>query len=164
MYSCKVHKPDFFTEQRVCTHYHPLRVMADGHTEMGNNLSSDEEEARHQAFKNTRIREFYKQGFEAGLEVASEEVIRVDSVKLLIVSFKVSLPATQRTQALALYKEGYEVGQRIYRRKVGYTHIGCVALLYLSRSLSMTPQGTGRVVASPSVSYRYLVCIVSLLF
>ena len=99
--------------------------MADGHTE----TSSDEEEARHQAFKNTRIREFYKQGFEAGLEVASEEVIRVDSVKLLTVSFKVSLPATQRTQALALYKEGYEVGQSIYRRKVGYIFISRGAIL-----------------------------------
>ena len=90
--------------------------MADGYTE----TSSDEKEARHQAFKNTRIREFYKQGFEAGLEVASEEVIGLDSVELLTVILKVSLPVSQRTQALALYKEGYEVGQTIFRRKVGY--------------------------------------------
>jgi len=66
--------------------------MADGHTE----TSSDEKEARHQAFKNTRIREFYKQGFEAGLEVASEEVIGLDSVELLTVILKVSLPVSQR--------------------------------------------------------------------
>ena len=57
--------------------------MADAHTEMGNNLSSDEEEARHQAFKDTRTREFFKQGFEAGLEVASEEVVGPDLVELL---------------------------------------------------------------------------------
>ena len=43
--------------------------------EMGNNLSSDEEEARHQAFKDVRTRAFFKQGFEAGTEVASEEVV-----------------------------------------------------------------------------------------
>ena len=57
--------------------------MADAHTEMGNDLSSLEEEARHQAFKDTRTREFFKQGFEAGLEVASEEVVGPGLVELL---------------------------------------------------------------------------------
>ena len=132
--------------------------MADGHTE----ASSDEKEARHKAFKDTRLREFYKQGFEAGLEVASEEVIGLDSVELLAVILKVSLPVSQRTQALALYKEGYEVGQSIYRRKVGYIFKSRGAILYLSRSQSMRPQGPC-VEVSPSVSYRYLVCILSLL-
>ena len=58
--------------------------MADAPAQMGNDLSSLEEEARHQAFKDTRIREFFKQGFEAGLELASEEVIVPNQVELLI--------------------------------------------------------------------------------
>ena len=87
--------------------------------EMGNNLSSDEEEARHQAFKDVRTRAFFKQGFEAGTEVASEEVVIPSKVVLYrVVLFKASLPAPLRLQALALYKEGYEIGQTIFRRKV----------------------------------------------
>ena len=42
--------------------------------EMGNDLSSAEEEARHQAFKDVRTRAFFKQGFEAGTEVARYQV------------------------------------------------------------------------------------------
>ena len=49
--------------------------MAFTPTEMGHDLSSSEEEARHQAFKDVRTRAFFKQGFEAGTEVASEEVV-----------------------------------------------------------------------------------------
>jgi len=55
--------------------------MAEGHSK----TSSDEEEVRGPTLKNTRLREFYKQGFEAGLEVASEEVDGLYAVKVLIV-------------------------------------------------------------------------------
>ena len=63
---------------------------------------------------------------------------------------------------MALYKEGYEVGQTVYRRKVDYIFISRVVLLYLSRSQSMRPLGPC-VEVSPFVSCRYLVCILSLL-
>ena len=39
--------------------------------------SSDEDENYNPTITHARLREFYKQGFEAGLEVASEEVGRL---------------------------------------------------------------------------------------
>ena len=43
-----------------------------------------------------------------------------------LLSFKLSLPAPKRLQALALYKEGYEIGQTIYRRKVNLLLAFCL--------------------------------------
>ena len=81
----KLHWLYFFSDARACILYFPLLVMADTHTKMGNDLSSNEEEARHQAFKDVRTRAFFKQGFEAGMEVASEEVVVPGLVDLLSV-------------------------------------------------------------------------------
>ena len=49
--------------------------MAFTPTEMGHDLSQSEEETRRQAFQDVRTRAFFKQGFEAGTELASEEVL-----------------------------------------------------------------------------------------
>ena len=55
--------------------------MAEGKTQLSSSaaqqLSSDEDEAYNPTITHTRLREFYKQGFEAALEVASEEVDRL---------------------------------------------------------------------------------------
>ena len=55
--------------------------MAEGNSK----ISSDEDEAYSPTLTHTRLREFYKQGFEAGLEVASEEVDGLYAVKVLII-------------------------------------------------------------------------------
>ena len=88
--------------------------------------TGSEEEAGHVPLESFRARDFYKQGFEGGLEVARQEVTIVVLVKLLTATYKMSVPANQRKEALALYKEGYEVGQRVARREVTNISIGLV--------------------------------------
>ena len=55
--------------------------MAEGKTQLSSSAaqqhSSDEDEAYNPTITHARLRKFYKQGFEAGLEVASEEVGRL---------------------------------------------------------------------------------------
>ena len=48
--------------------------------------SSDEDETYNPTITHTRLREFYRQGFEAGMEVASEEVGRLQVIVVIILS------------------------------------------------------------------------------
>ena len=86
--------------------------------------ASSEMEADHSPLESFRARDFYKQGFEGGLEVARQEVTIVVLDLFLTVTVKMSVPANQRKEALALYKEAYEVGQRVYCRKVINCKVG----------------------------------------